>query len=360
MKKIPLVCVDLGNRRTQMGDGNPAGEVKDWKSLVKFSRTFVRSFGSRPGSAQIEYQGNFTLIGQGVEGMDGTVPVHKLDAQAGQGKITTALSFVLGMLDYPAGESELEIDELALLHPDPTEEVEQQFRSILEGEHEFSRNGCPLKAKINFVNVMPEGVPAYYYAMFNKYVSPSTTNAIIDFGGLTNVMRLFKKSGPIEDAQVVLRQAGTAMLARYISKDAAVTQHFRVDRPDIELIMDGLDKLGGYRYGGDGFSFADCVAFHQEEWLKFILGEYTASFAKWLNQIDRTVLVGGSAYYALPTAKAMDDFFLVPNFSEANIRGMGLARDLTWMNGLSGELISHEEHLKIHQIANANRSKVAA
>ena len=284
------VAVDVGNRVIKYC--TDTGIVKTLPSWHKDLESWDNPQPDKE-SAIINYVkgDNADLVGQswvvGMVAQDlGGTPTFELE------KAFLAPKLFLAMLENWAGSGQLSLSRLVCSLPNDlqTDKVEALVES-LTGSHHVVRNGQPLSVDIRNVEVQPETLGAFKWALANKFFKYARVNGVLDLGGKTGIGQLFTKNGTlIRESRVIV--GGTYNLAKIIAKHPELMAQDTT--PNLSLIMDAIAD-GTLVYGTTGISFSDRFESYVAQWLSDIRNKLKISWSQWLPELGEVVIVGGSA-----------------------------------------------------------------
>jgi len=313
------IAVDIGNR--VMKAYTPAAGIKALPSWYKDLEEWDHPMPDKD-SVIIEYlQGdNDQLKGHawavGVVAQDlGGHPTFESE------KAFLADKLVLGMLgSHDLNTHHLVVDRLVCALPNElqVDKVEAIQKGLI-GSHQFNYDNDPLKIEIRNVEVQPETLGAFKWALSQKLFKYARVNGILDLGGKTGIGQLYTKNGSlIRESRVIV--GGTYQLAQLVSRHAELIR--QDTSPDLSLIMDAIAD-GSLVYGTTGISFADKFPTYVNQWLTEIRNKLKISWDRWLPELGEIVIVGGSAILAQPFAEQSEGRFKIAEGSQfCAVQGM--------------------------------------
>jgi Actin like proteins N terminal domain len=299
------VAVDVGNRVIKYStDTGLVRTLPSWHKDLEAWDT------PKPddNSAIVHYLrgDNAELIGQGwavgVVAQDlGGTPTFELE------KASLAPKLFLAMIEWH-GVNQLNLNRLVCSLPNDLQaDKVNQLIAGLTGTHHIIRNGQSLCVQIRGVEVQPETLGAYKYALANKLFKYARVNGILDLGGKTGIGQLYTKNGTlIRESRIIVE--GTYRLAQMVARHPQLIEQDMT--PNLSLIMDAIAD-GSLIYGTTGISFADRFPTYVSQWLSEIRNKLKIGWAQWLPDVGEIVVVGGSAHLATPLVEQTEGRFKI-------------------------------------------------
>ncbi len=300
------IAVDVGNRTIKYctSDGQvktlPSWhkDLEEWDNPQLDSNSIVVKYlrGDNPNLV-----GESWSVGTVAQDLGGT-PTFELD------KAFLAPKLFLAMIQNLAGVNSINVSRLVCCLPNDlqTEKVKAMVEG-LKGTHNIIRNGQTMTVNIANLEVQPETLGAFKWALSNKLFRYARINGILDLGGKTGIGQLYTKNGTlIRESRVIVE--GTYRLAQIISKHPSLMAQDTT--PDLSLIMDAIAD-GSLSYGSTGISFADRFPNYVSKWLSDIRNKLKISWAQWLAGLGEVLIVGGSASLATPLVEQTQGRFKI-------------------------------------------------
>ncbi|HBB34466.1 MAG TPA: hypothetical protein DDZ80_18925 [Cyanobacteria bacterium UBA8803] len=284
------VAVDVGNRVIKYC--TPAGAVKILPSWHKDLEEWDTPIPDKNSVVLRYLQGdNSSLIGQswavGVVAQDlGGTPTFESD------KAFLAPKLVLAMLERWPGVRHVIVNYMACSLPnDLQQDKVEAIVKGLTGTHQITRNGEGMTVEIRDVEVQPETLGAFKWALSQKLFKYARVNGILDLGGKTGIGQLYTKNGTlIRESRILVE--GTYRLAQMVARHSELIRQDTM--PNLSLIMDAIAD-GSLTYGTTGISFADKLPHYMSQWLLDIRNKLKIGWAQWLPELGEVLIVGGSA-----------------------------------------------------------------
>lgn len=287
------VAVDVGNRLIKYCTGEGIVKVfSSWhKDLEKWDtpkpdeNSAIITYLRGDNSALVDNSWAVGTVAQDLGGM----PTYESE------KAFLAPKLVLAMIDPQPGVSHLTVNRLVCSLPNDLQidKVEVLIQGLI-GNHHIIRNNQSLNIEVREVEVQPETLGAYKYALANRLFNYARVNGILDLGGKTGIGQLYTKNGTlIRESRVIVE--GTYKLAQMIARHPALIAQDMT--PSLSLIMDGIAD-GSLIYGTTGISFADRFPTYVSQWLSGIRNKLKISWASWLPELGEVLIIGGSAHLA--------------------------------------------------------------
>ena len=287
------VAIDIGNRLLKCcAEGGTIKTLLSWhKDLEEWDRPIPDK-----NSAIISYlhgdnpelSGESWVVGMVAQDLGGT-PTFELD------KAFLAPKLFLAMIENRPGVSHVQINRLVCSLPNDLQA--DKVSALIEGltgTHNIIRNGQAMNLEIWDVEVQPETLGAFHWALANKLFRYARVNGILDLGGKTGIGQLYTKNGSlIRESRVIVE--GTYRLAQIVARHPELLAQDTT--PNLSLIMDAIAD-GSLIYGTTGISFADRFPNYVSQWLSNIRNKIKISWAPWLPELGEVIVVGGSANLA--------------------------------------------------------------
>jgi hypothetical protein len=235
-------------------------------------------------------------------------------------KAFLAQKLVLAAIEPHPDKPQIAIDRLITCLPNELQaEKVAAIKDGLTGVHSFQRNGIHVIAQIRNVEVQPETLGAYRWAVQNRIFRYARPNAILDLGGKTSIGQVYSKNGSlIRESRLIL--PGTYALAQMVAKHPLLIKSDNT--ADLAVIMDAIAN-NSLAYGSTGISFKDKFPNYLNTWLTDIRNRLKIGWAKWLPELGETLIIGGSADLAIALAEQTQGRFKIcPEPQMANCRGM--------------------------------------
>ena len=284
------LAVDSGNRSIKYCTaGGAIRSLPSWhKDLEEWDAPIPD-----PNSAIIRYlQGdNANLIGKswtvGSVAQDlGGMPTYESE------KAFLAPKLILATIEKWPGVSHMIVNRLVCSLPnDLQDDKVGAMVDGLTGNHHIHRNGDAMSVEIRNVEVQPETLGAYKWALAHKLFKYARVNGILDLGGKTGIGQLYTKNGSlIRESRVIVE--GTYQLAQLVARHPELIRQDTT--PNLSSIMDAIADSSLF-YGTTGVSFADRFPGYVEQWLADIRNKLKIAWSRWLPELGEVIVVGGSA-----------------------------------------------------------------
>jgi hypothetical protein len=284
------VAVDVGNRVIKYCTANGVVKIlpswhkdlEEWDTPIPDKNSVVLRYLQGDNSALIGQSWAVGVVAQDLGGM----PTFESE------KALLAPKLVLAMIDRWPGVRHVTVNYVACSLPNDLQldKVEAMVEG-LTGTHHLIRNGETMSIEIRDVEVQPETLGAYKWALSQKLFKYARVNGILDLGGKTGIGQLYTKNGTlIRESRVLVE--GTYRLAQLVSRHPGLIRQDTM--PNLSLIMDAIAD-GSLTYGTTGISFADKFPQYVSQWLSDIRNKLKIGWAQWLPELGEVVVVGGSA-----------------------------------------------------------------
>ena len=211
--------------------------------------------------------------------------------------------------------------KLIVSHHSP-EIVTAALRKALIGKHSYTRNGQNCNILIKSVEVVPEGIGAYWAARNAGFVPTSGHTIVIDIGGGSWLYRVIDSDGDII-AQDVSDRLGSYALASQIAHDDRLKQPLRrygLTSADPGKVLEGFCQ--SHRYEETGISWADWLDEYREPWFSNIFSQVRADLASYLPSTRRFIVCGGGAHLVAHKFSGNSAFVVMPQPNFSNVVGM--------------------------------------
>ena len=306
--KLSTFVADFGNFELKYLDG--AGVPRAIRSIHTRLPQGVNSLGHTKNSPIIEANGSRYHFG-----------VKAYEYRTAEKTVITDKALLARLHLYACMEATQGSYRLVLTHHSP-EMVTDDLRRALVAKHDFARNGIPHSVIVKAVEVVPEGMGAYWAARQAGFITPDGYTIVIDIGGGTWLYRVVNASGEIIDGDVFDRM-GAYSVASQIAHDnrlrsPARKQGFNVDAG---RVMDGF--AAGNWYEGTRLSWRDWMGEYVEPWFKEIIGTIRSDCVSHLPRVRRFIVTGGGAHLVRDRLQSNSAFIVMPDPSFANVIGMG-------------------------------------
>ncbi|HEY9695904.1 MAG TPA: hypothetical protein V6D10_01345 [Trichocoleus sp.] len=192
----------------------------------------------------------------------------------------------------------------------------------LAGHHSFKRNGILHQVNVVSVEVVPEGIGAYWSAEQAGLTPDTGYTIVIDLGGSSWLYRVVDQDGDIIAGDVGDR-FGSYHLAKQIAADDRLKTPLRrygITSPDVGAILDGFTR--GHCYQETGITWIEWFPEYLDPWFKQILGTVQTACTAHLPSTRRFIVAGGAAHLVEAKLRGIQPFIVMPNPSFANVQGM--------------------------------------
>lgn len=203
--------------------------------------------------------------------------------------------------------------------PDPARSA-ASLRQQLLGTHEFERNGIEFSVRVESVEVIREGMGAYYHASQQGLIPDSGYTIVVDIGGGTWLTRLIDADGEVIDENIMNR-GGTYELATAIGFDHRLTDALGTTA-DPGVVMDGFRI--SHVYADTGLSWADWLNEYLEPWFKDIFQRIKAQYTPYMPRVTRFLVTGGGSHLIAERLAGRKLFTVIGDPQFANVRGLYL------------------------------------
>lgn len=300
------VAVDVGNRLIKYSTAS--GAVKTLPSWHKDLEEWDTPIPDKNSVVLRYLQGdNGALVGQswavGVVAQDlGGMPTYESD------KAYLAPKLVLGMIERWPGMRHIVVNYLACSLPNDLQvDKVEAIVDGLTGTHHIQRNNETMSVEIQDVEVQPETLGAYRWALSQKLFKYARVNGILDLGGKTGIGQLYTKNGTlIRESRIIVE--GTYRLAQMVARHPGLIRQDTM--PNLSLIMDAIAD-GSLTYGTTGISFADRFPQYVSQWLTNIRNKLKIGWSQWLPELGEVAIIGGSAPLATPLVEQTQGRFKI-------------------------------------------------
>jgi len=248
-----------------------------------------------------ELAGHSWAVGVVAQDLGGT-PTFELE------KVFLAPKLFLAMIEGIPGINQVTLNRLVCSLPNDLQlDKVDALIDGLTGTHNIIRNRQSMSVEIHQVEVEPETLGAYKYALANRLFKYARVNGILDLGGKTGIGQLYTKNGTlIRESRVIVE--GTYRLAQMIARHPILIAQDMT--PNLSLIMDAIAD-GSLIYGTTGISFADKFPGYVSQWLYGIRNKLKIAWTPWLADLGEVVMVGGSAHLATSLAEQTEGRFKI-------------------------------------------------
>lgn len=200
--------------------------------------------------------------------------------------------------------------------------VASVLTKALKGKHSFVRNGKACDITITNVEIVSEGMGAYWAACHAGFTPVTGHTIVIDIGGGSWLYRVVDSSGEVI-AESVFDRLGSYALASQIAHDErlkAPLRQFGITSPDPGVVMDGF--CNGHTYAETNVSWKTWVDDYLDPWYRNIFGAVRADCTTHLPFTRRFIVTGGGAHLVRDNLKAHHAFVVMPDPNFANCIGM--------------------------------------
>jgi hypothetical protein len=307
--KLQTIVRDFGNYEIKLYEGStPIGIRSDYRKLPKGRNPLMFS----ETSPLIELEGgeryHFGMKAYEYDSLEKTAVQDK--AQLAKLHLYASVGTVQGDID------------LVLSHHSP-EKHEKIIQTALIGQHRYKRNGQKVHYQVRSVQVMREGMGAYWKAKHSGFIPGTGRTLVIDIGGGSWLYRVVNADGEVIGENVFDRK-GAYSLASQIALDerlkSPIYQRYHGITPDPAVVMNGFAL--GHTYGETGLSWAEWLPEYLDPWYRSILSTLKTECASHLPSVRRFLLTGGSALLIAPKVQGLQSFSVMPDPRFANVIGM--------------------------------------
>lgn len=306
--ELQTVALDAGNYQLKVCDGTDPRSIRSVQYRLPKGVNALRSLRNSP----------IIEIADGTRWHVGS-QAFKYSSQeqtVTQDKALLAKIHLYASLEMTAGQVRL----IASHHsPDVYEET---LKRLLVGEHSYKRNGVECSIAVESVEVVPEGLGAYWSAQRAHLIPERGYVIVIDLGGSSWLYRVIDSDGEII-AQDVGDRLGTYHLAKQIAADErlkAPLRKFGITSPDPGLVLDGFTR--GHTYAETGISWANWLSEYRDSWFKNILGSIQSACTTYLPSTRRFIVCGGGAFLVEGKLHGKEPFVVLSDPAFANVIGM--------------------------------------
>ena len=208
---------------------------------------------------------------------------------------------------------------LQLSTPEPSKHREALKEQLL-GIHNFVRNGIDFHINVESVDVVREGMGAYWYAKSEGHIPDSGYTIVIDIGGGTWLTRLVDGDGEVIDENVMNR-GGAYELAVSISFDRRLTDALGTTA-DPGLVMDGFRST--HTYADTGLTWEGWLDEHLDPWFRGIFQTVKAQYTPYMARVTKFLVTGGGSHLISERLAGRKLFTVVGDPQFANVRGLFL------------------------------------
>ena len=303
-----VLAADLGNYDLKYWDGNGKPKaIRSTKFKIPNGRKALKSDNLNP---LVELNGERFHFGHRAylyRSQSHTVETEKANE---------ALLNLLACVEPVATEFKLHVHTS---HPSD-EQFEKSITKQLVGTHYFKRNGKEAVVTIESVAVEPEGLGAWKHSKNLGLVPEMGLSVVLDIGGGTWLSRLLSPDGEIIESTVSER-GGAYDLAVNIASDDRLKDAVQ-DQPDPAVVMDGFASGSHYYAANASASWRPWLNEYLEPWFKGIFGKVSNQYKRYLPQITRILVTGGSAHLVEDKLKGLSPFLVIPEPRFSNVRGL--------------------------------------
>jgi len=212
MQKLKTVALDFGNYDLKSFDGS--GTPRAIRSIHRKLPRGVNALIAKRNSPIVSVDGDRYHFGFQAAKYSSHEQTARLD------KALLAKLHLYACLEATEGNYRLIVS-----HHSP-EVVAASLRQAMVGKHSYTRNGQPCTLTVKAVEVVPEGMGAYWAARQAGFVPSSGHTIVIDIGGGSWLYRVVDSDGD-EIAQDVSDRLGSYALASQIAHDDRLKQPLR-------------------------------------------------------------------------------------------------------------------------------------
>ena len=247
---------------------------------------------------------------------------HQAFKYAAQEQTITQDKALLAKLHFYAALETTQGDlRLLISHHSPDYYAPSLKKSLL-GKHAFKRNGILHQVNVVSVEVIPEGLGAYWSAQQAELTPDSGYTIVIDLGGSSWLYRVIDSEGDII-AQDVGDRFGSYHLAKQIAADERLKtplRRFGITSPDPGTILDGFTR--GHTYAETGITWIEWLPEYLDPWFKTILGTVQTACTAHLPMTRRFIVAGGAAHLVEAKLRTVQPFVVLPNPAFSHVLGM--------------------------------------
>lgn len=308
MTNLNTVALDFGNYDLKTFDGS--GTPRAIRSIHRKLPRGIHALIAKRNSPIVEVDGDRYHFGFQAAKYSSHEQTARLD------KALLARLHLYACLEDTEGNVRLIVS-----HHSP-EVVTDSLRKILMGKHSYCRNGQPCTITVKAVEVVPEGMGAYWAARQAGFVPSSGHTIVIDIGGGSWLYRVVDSDGD-EIAQDVSDRLGSYALASQIAHDDRLKQPLRrygLTSADPGKVLEGFCQ--GHRYEETGISWVEWINEYRDLWFSNIFSQIRADLASYLPSTRRFIVCGGGAHLVAHKLKGNDAFVVMPEPNFSNVVGM--------------------------------------
>ena len=316
MPKLPTLAVDFGNYELKSFDGT--GKPRAIRSIHRKLPHGVNALVVKRNSPLVEVDGD-SPSGTRRERYHFGFQASKYSSHEQTARLDKALLAQLHL--YACMEATEGTYRLVVSHHSP-EYVTADIRKALIGKHSYRRNGQECTITVKAVEVVPEGMGAYWAAHQAGFIPNTGHTIIIDIGGGSWLYRVVDSDGDII-AQSVADRMGSYALASQIALDDRLKSPLRrygLTSADPGKVLEGF--VSGHRYEETGISWADWLDEYRDPWFSNIFSQLRADLASYLPATRRFIVCGGGAHLVSHKLNGNSAFVVMPDPSFANVLGM--------------------------------------
>ncbi|MEP0911779.1 hypothetical protein NDI45_12735 [Leptolyngbya sp. GB1-A1] len=306
---LTTIALDPGNFQIKVCDGNE--QPRSIRSVQYRLPKGVNALKSLKNSPIVDLEdGTRYHIGQ---------QAFKYASQ--QQTVTTDKAQLARLHFYSAIETTEGDIRLIVSHHSP-EVYTHILKTTLAGKHSFKRNGIQHQVNVVSVEVVPEGIGAYWAAQAAGLNPDSGYSIVLDLGGSSWLYRVVDQDGDIIAGDVGDR-FGSYHLAMQIAADSRLKTPLRrygITSPDVGAILDGFTR--GHCYQETGITWADWLPEYLDPWFKQILGTVQTACTAHLPSTRRFIVAGGAAHLVETKLRGVQQFVVMPNPAFSNVQGM--------------------------------------
>lgn len=184
---------------------------------------------------------------------------------------------------------------LVASHHSP-DDVRTALINALKGSHIYTRNGVDCRINVRSVDVVPEGLGAYWTAKNEGLTPRDGHTVVVDIGGGSWLYRLIDSDGEII-AENVSDKLGTYSLARDVAGDQRLRDQLRainITAPDAGVVMDGFTK--SHCYALTDATWYPWLSDYRDPWFRNIMNQVKTDLQHHLPSIKRFIFTGGGAH----------------------------------------------------------------